>query len=144
MLDVSGAAHVLGVTYVTNIAEEINAVTFSTAITCDYSQSSVFYIGSAPTANFTINLINMPSITNTSRSYVVTIAYWGATSNFYCNSASVSTSSSVNSTKITPNFSSTPTATVASGTHLVLQQLVYFYQATINGIFMSNIVVYNS
>lgn len=142
-LDVSGSVNITKTSFVTNISEKIISVTGSSnAYTLDYSAGSIFYLSTAPTAAMTINVRNVPSITDTTHSYVLSIIYNGTAANYYATSVNVSTTTSTGTT-YTPKFTSTPSITAITTSQLVIQQIIYVYLGT-TGYVVSNVNGYGS
>lgn len=142
-LDVSGSMNISKTSFVTNISEKIISVTgTSNAYTLDYSNGSIFYLSTAPTAAMTINIRNVPSITDNTRSYVLSIIYNGTAANYYATSVNVSTNASAGTT-YTPKFTSTPSITAITSAQLVIQQIIYVYLGT-TGYVVSNVNGYGS
>jgi hypothetical protein len=142
-LDVSGSVNITKTSFVTNISEKIISVTGSSnAYTLDYSVGSIFYLSTAPTAAMTINIRNVPSITDTTHSYVLSIIYNGTAANNYATTVNVSTNTSAGTT-YTPKFTSTPSITAITSAQLVIQQIIYVYLGT-TGYVVSNVNGYGS
>ena len=78
----------------------------------------------------TFNILNLPSITNSNRSYILSVLYVSNGSNYYGNSVSISTNGVVSSDYITPNFSITPNTAITNG-KLIIQQIIYFYLGSV-------------
>lgn len=142
-LDVSGSVNISKTSFVTNISEKIISVTGSSnAYTLDYSKGSIFYLSTAPTAAMTINIQNVPSITDTTHSYVLSIIYNGTAANYYATTVTVSINTSAG-TSYTPKFTSTPSITAITTSQLVIQQIIYVYLGT-TGYVVSNVNGYGS
>lgn len=68
----SGNLAVTGRLDVEDIRETVNDATITTnLLTADYSTGTIFYVGSAPSANFTVNLTNAP--TDNGKAITVTV-----------------------------------------------------------------------
>ena len=142
-LDVSGSVNITKTSFVTNISEKIIAVTGSTnTYTVDYSKGSIFYLSTVPTGVMTIKVQNVPSITDTTHSYVLSIIYNGTSANNYATTVFVSTNTS-NGTSYQPKFTSTPSITAITSSQLVIQQIIYVYLGT-TGYVVSNVNGYGS
>jgi hypothetical protein len=88
----NGNLNIGNFTKVSRITESIFSTTTTSNI--DLTQGAVFYLGSAPAANFTANLINVPSDTN--RTFVVTfIIDSSGTNKTYCNAITTSNTSTI-------------------------------------------------
>ena len=113
--------------YLHSISEYISTSTaLSTNVyTCDITQGSVFNLGnvSTTTTPFQINLLNMPSITSTTNSYINTIIYTGTTN--YANQITVSLNSTAGTTTYVLKLNGGTVPTITS-TNIVTQQIVYF------------------
>ena len=115
------------ISYLSNISERIVTTSIGTDLSCnlDFSQGSVFYLGAtAPTGNMRFNITNLPSITDNTKSYVITAIYKGTAGGFYGNIVSVRPVGGLTSAVFTPNFASTPS--IATG-KLVSQTIGYLY-----------------
>ena len=148
-LDISGNVKVSNVSYLSNITEKINTATVGADLSCnlDFSKGSVFYLGTILSSNIRFNIQNIPSITDLSRSYVVTAMYKGnsvsTSNNFYGNVVSVNTGITPSSAVVfTPNFGVTPT-TYSSKNGLITQTMAYLY-FTDSSYVISNITNYSS
>ena len=103
-------------------SETIGAATItSNIIAVSYADSAVFYAGGTPSALMTMNVTNLPSVTDTTRVYTMNIIYPTTAGNYYINSVGVNGAAAA-----TPKFPSAPSAT---GTNtLVSQQFIFVYQ----------------
>ena len=129
--------------FVTNISEKITTVTGSSNIySLNYQSGSIFYLSTPPTAVITLNIINVPSITDTNRSYVLSVIYNGTNSNNYATTVNISTTSSAGTT-YTPKFTNTPNISSISTSQLVIQQIIYLYLGN-TGYVLSNANGYGS
>jgi len=113
----------------------------------DFSKGSVFYLGTILSNNIRFNIQNLPSITDLSRSYVVTAIYKGnsvsSSNNYYGNVVSVNTgTNSTNAAVFTPNFGVTPT-TYSTKNALITQTMAYLYFADASYV-ISNVTNYSS
>ena len=143
-LDVSGSMNITKTSFVTNISEKIISVTGSSNVyTLDYSLGSIFYLSTAPTAAMTINIRNVPSITDTTHSYVLSIIYNGTAANYYASIVNISTNTSSGTTYNPIKFTSTPSITAITSSQLVIQQIIYVYLGT-TGYVVSNVNGYGS
>lgn len=143
-LDVSGSLNVTKTSFVTNISEKIVTATGSSNVyALDYSQGSVFYLSTAPTAAMTFQIYNMPSVTNTTRSYVVSVIYKGTSANYYATTVNVSTTTAGAGSNYTPKFTATPSIGSITSSNLVFQQVIYVYLGS-TGYVVSNVNGYGS
>ena len=142
-LDVSGSVNISKTSFVTNISEKIITVTGSSNVyNLDYSKGSIFYLSTAPTADMSINIQNVPSVTDTTHSYMLTIIYNGTYSNSCAKTVNISTSTNSGS-RYTPRFSSIPSITNITNSQLVFQQIIYVYLGS-TGYVVSNVSGYGS
>jgi hypothetical protein len=134
-VDISGSLTVRNQLFVNKINETITTVTASASntFTLNYNQGAIFYLSTSSTANMTFNIINLPSTTDSTRSYVLTTIFNG--NGFYGNSITLNGGSS-----IVPNFSSTPSV---SSNFQCVQSIAYLY-ANSTGFILSNVTSYNS
>jgi hypothetical protein len=93
----------------------------------------------APTGNMRFNVINLPSITDLSNSYLMTVIYKGGASNYYGNVVSLKQVGGTNSVVFTPNFSSTPIITSGK---LVTQTIGYLYFAPDTSYVLSSVTCF--
>jgi len=122
----------------TNISEKISTPTGSApTFTCDYSTGSVFYISNPGTNNFTVNIINLPSTNDSTRTYVITLCYTSGGIVNYCNSVSVSTTTSPGSTN-TPKTNGGSSNIAMNSGNFILQQLAYTYLNS-TGIYLTSV-----
>ena len=106
----------------------------SSPFTLNYSNSAVFYLPSdySPAANFTVNIINIP--TDTTKSYVVTLLYYQPVNKVYCNSVNVTDTTGATIKNGTPLYvGGTPSLTTAPC--LVSQQFSIISIATSAGVY---------
>jgi hypothetical protein len=142
-LDVSGSANISKTSFVTNISEKIITVTGSSNIyNLDYSKGSIFYLSTAPTSLMTINIRNVPSVRDSTHSYILSIIYNGTSSNFYANTVNISTND-ISGNSYTPSFSSNPSIANITSSQLVFQQIIYVYLGS-TGYVVSNVSGYGS
>ena len=129
--------------YLCNISEQIITVSAASTNTynLDFSQSSVFYLSTAPSANMTFNLYNVPSVTDASHSYICSVIYKGTSANYYGATVNITTTNTPGSgtpTAITPKFTSTPSVGSITSSQLIVQQITYVYLGT-SGFVISNV-----
>lgn len=129
--------------YLCNISEKM--ITVSAAATnryhLDFSQSSVFYLSTAPTANMTFYIYNIPSIIDASHSYILSVIYKGTSANYYgatVNITSTNTPGSGTPASITPKFTTAPSVASITSSQLIVQQITYVYLGT-TGFVISNV-----
>jgi len=127
-LDVSGYC------YFSNIQEKLTTVTTTTpftTFTLDYSKSAVFVIGTAPAANYTLNVINFPSITDSTRAFNICILNptAGTGPTFYCNALTVSTTGTTGSA-VTLKYSGGSSAINIGSSTFTTQQISIIYSGT--------------
>jgi hypothetical protein len=124
-LDVSGYC------FFSNIQEKLTTVTGSPPFTLDYSKSAVFVIGTAPAANYTLNVINLPSVTDPTRAFNICIlnptTSTGPT--FYCNALTVSTTGTTGSS-VTLKYSGGSSAINISSSTFTSQQVSIIYSGS--------------
>ena len=156
-LDVSGSINVTSdasfnaninvnkISFLSNVAEKIVTTTIGTDASCnlDYSQGSIFYLGStAPSSNMRFNITNLPNTKDLSRSYLVTTIYKG-NGTYHGNTVTVSTTSStLNAPTYTPVFPSAPSSVIVTG-KLVTQTVGYLYFADASYV-VSNTTCYSN
>lgn len=143
-LDISGSLNVSKTSYVSAISEKINTVNgTSNVYNINVSLGSIFYLSTVPTANMTFQLYNIPSITDASHSYVVSMIYKGTLSNFYGNSVNISNTTAGSGVTYIPKFTSIPNISSISSSQLIIQQIIFLYLAG-SGFVISNISGYGS
>jgi len=139
----NGIMNIEKTSFVTNISEKIISVTGSSNIyTLNYQSGSIFYLSNAPTANISLNMRNVPSITDSNHSYVLSIIYNGTSANYYANSVNISINSNTGTT-YTPQFANTPNINNIGSNQLIIQQIIYVYLGS-NGYILSNVNGYGS
>jgi hypothetical protein len=162
-LDISGNLRVSGnadinyltvnrVSYVNNISENIVSVagTDGTTYELNFALGSVFFLTSVPTGLMTVQLYNLPSITDVSRSYVISIIYPGQSGlNYYVKTEFyVNTENTPDKTNnCIPHFTSTPSVSTVNSSNLITQQFIYLYQTingTSTGYVLSNVSTYTA
>lgn len=130
-LDISGNVNFSKIAYVTNIGEYINTITAVSTNTynINYENGSMFYLSTPPTSTMTINVFNLPSLTDTTHSYIINLIYKGTNANYYVNQANVTNTSTpgAGDSTITPNFLQTVYISSISSSNLIIQTIVYFY-----------------
>jgi hypothetical protein len=108
-----------------NISELVVAPSQTTpTYTCNYATGGVFSLpANVLSGTFTVNLINLPSITSTTQSFIVTLAYVAVGAANYCNLVTLSTTATPGSS-VTPRYNGGSSAipTIASG-NVILQQI---------------------
>ena len=130
-IDVSGSLNISKITYVTNMCEFITTLTAISTNTynIDYSKGSLFFLSTAPTSTMTIRIFNLPSLTDTTRSYILNFIYKGTSANNYVNSVNVTKTSTPGSgvSNITPKFLQPIFLSSITSANLIFQTVVYFY-----------------
>jgi len=130
-IDVSGSLNISKITYVTNMSEQIITLTAVSTNTynIDYSRGSLFFLSTTPTSRMTVNVFNLPSLTDTTRSYVLNFIYKGTSANNYVNSVNVTKTSTPGSggSNITPKFLQTIYISSVTSSNLIFQTVIYFY-----------------
>ena len=118
-----------------NLSEVISATTGSAGgpYTADYNNASVFYLNAAPTSatNYTLNIINLPSLTNSTRSYVITVINNTGIKNAYCSSLTLSTTGTTGSTYTMVFNGGSSAISISSSTATVQQFAVMYYSGTL-------------
>jgi hypothetical protein len=118
--------------FLSTISEKtVNAFTWSATTTVDYRVGGIFWLGSVSSGTtFTVNISNLPSITDATRSYIITLIYTTTGATQYCNSVGISTGTSY--TTYTPKFNGGSSVIVTANTNLVTQQITiaYIYSST--------------
>jgi hypothetical protein len=126
-----GTVSINNIASVRTISEQIIGPTgaAATPYVCNYNTGGIFFLpASVSSGGFTVRLINVPSITSTTQSYIVSIAYVAVGAANYCNTVTLSTTStpSASSATLKYNGGSSSIPTIAAGNH-VLQQLAVTY-----------------
>jgi hypothetical protein len=130
------------ISYLSNISERIVTTSIGADSSCnlDFSQGSVFYLGSiAPTQNMRFNIINLPSLTDLTKTYVISAIYKG-NSNYYGNLISIKPIGGTTFVNFVPNFPSTPSITTGK---LVTQTIGYLYFTDASYV-ISNVTCYQN
>ena len=133
LLDVNGTVNISKISYVTNMCEYINTLTASATnvYNINYATGSLFFLSTAPTANMTVKIYNLPSITDTTRSYIVNFIYKGTGQNYYVNAVNVTSASTPSAgATTTPKFLQTVYVSSITSSNLIFQTVVYFYLGT--------------
>jgi len=112
-----------GSSQLNRIIETITSLTGSSSITASYSNSGIFYISSPVSANFTINLTNIPTTSNYC-TYSITLLINSATNKTYCNAITV------NGTSYTIIYSGGSANISVSSATLINQQIILVYTAS--------------
>jgi len=130
-LDVSGSVNISKISYVTNMCEYINTLTASSTNTynINYANGSLFYLSTAPTSTMRVNIFNLPSLTDTTRSYILNFIYKGTSANNYINTVNVTNTSTPGAgvSNITPKFIQSVSISSITSANLVFQTIVYLY-----------------
>lgn len=130
-LDVSGSVNISKISYVTNMCEYINTLTASATNTynINYANGSLFYLSTPPTATMRVNIFNLPSLTDTTHSYILNFIYKGTSANYYINTVNVTNTSTAGAgvSNITPKFIQTVYISTITSSNLIFQTIVYFY-----------------
>ncbi|NDH07179.1 collagen-like protein, partial [bacterium] len=113
-LDVSGNMRVMGDIIVSSVLYSdggigskmgtVSVVTPGLVFTCNYKSGEVFYIENPGTGHIHINVIQLPSITDTTHNYSLYIAYYAGSSTNYCDTVSISNTNVVSNTTWVPLF----------------------------------------
>jgi hypothetical protein len=117
--------------FLSTISEKNVSVTWSATTTVDYRLGGIFWLGSVSSGTtFTVNISNLPSITDATRSYIITLIYTTTGATQYCNSVGISTGTSY--TTYTPKFNGGSAAISVANTNVVTQQITiaYIYSST--------------
>ncbi len=107
-LDVSGTLRVSNVIYMDGGMSEkigtVNVVTVGSIFTCDYRTGVLFYIEQPGTGNIHVNIIQLPSVTDSTHNYSIYLAYYAGSNTNYCNHISISNTATVSNTNWYPIF----------------------------------------
>ena len=118
-----------------SISEQIVGPTgaASTPYVCDYNTGPLFYLPpSVSSSTFSVRFINVPSITSTTQNYVLTIMYVAVSATNYCNTVTLSTTSTPSSSAATLKYNGITAPAVASGNHIIQNfALTYFGESTV-------------
>ena len=146
-LDISGTLSVSNTSYVSTFSEKItNSNGVNNVYTVDYRDAGLFYMSNISTSSTaTLNVLNMPSLTDESRSYVVSSIMKGNESeNCYVGNVCLSLDSDPNNgITYTPQFVSTPEVSSTTSNQLIIQQFAYIYLDN-SGHILSNVSAYTS
>jgi hypothetical protein len=144
-LDISGNLNISKTSYMSAISERINSVTGSSNVyILNASLGSIFYLSTAPTANMTLQIYNIPSITDAGHTFVISVIYNGISANFYTDTVNITnTSSAGTGTNYILQFTSTPNISNIGNSKLIVQQIIYLYLGG-NGYAISNVSGYGS
>lgn len=130
-LDISGIVNISKIAYVTNMCEYINTLTAVSTNTynINYANGSMFYLSTPPTSTMTARIYNLPSLTDTTRSYIVNLIYKGTGANYYVNSVNVTNTNTpgAGASNITPKFTQMVYLTLITSSNLIIQTIVYLY-----------------
>jgi hypothetical protein len=145
----NGAVGINSVATIQNISEKIVGPTgtepLGSPYICNYSTGGVFFLpASVSSSTFTVKLINVPSITSTTQSYIVTIAYIAVGVANYCNTVTLSTNSTPSNTSATIRYNGGSSAipNIASGNTVFQQFAVTYYSGTT--VVLTSISVFSS
>jgi hypothetical protein len=113
------------------MCEKITTLTAASTNTynIDYSKGSLFYLSTAPTGTMKVNIYNLPSLTDATRSYIVNFIYNGTSANNYVNLVNVTKTSTPGSgvSNITPKFIRSIFISTIGSSNLIFQTIIYFY-----------------
>jgi hypothetical protein len=132
-IDTNGSLNLFNTFYLNTISERIAPVTISSnAITCNYTTSGIFRVGTSTisvgtgnvTAPFTTNITFLPATNNSTRNYMITLIYTVNAGSFYSNSVSVN-----GATAVTPKINGGTPSSFALNSH-ILQQIMYTWNGT--------------
>jgi hypothetical protein len=125
-LNVGGNTIMGNVTFLSAISERNVSVAWSNGVVLNYNLGSVFWLGSVSSGTmFTVNISNMPSITDATRSYIITLIYTTTAASQYCNSVGISIGTSY--TTSTPKFNGGSASIVTANGSIVTQQISIAY-----------------
>jgi hypothetical protein len=145
-LDISGQLTVSETSFLSTVSEKIRTQDASgvNTYTVDYKDAGLFYIRSLNAGSTaTLNVRNVPSLTDSSGSYIVSAIMKGNSSaNCYVGSVNLSTDSNAGTT-YTPTFVIAPEVSSATSSQLIIQQLAYVYLDG-SGHVLSNVAAYTS
>ena len=144
-LDISGNLNISKTSYVAAISERINTVTSSSNVyELNASLGSIFYLSNIPSGNMTLQIYNIPSITDAGHSFVVSVIYNGNFTSYYGNSVNITSSNTAGTgTNYTPKLTNVPSLSSISNSQLIVQQIIYLYLGG-TGYVISNISGYGS
>jgi hypothetical protein len=129
-----GTVTINNIASVRNISEQISGPTgTSPPYVCDFITGGVFFLpGSVPSGGFAVNLINLPSTSSQTQSYIVTIVFIGVSATSYCSSVTLSATStpsgSITTLKYNGGLAAIPT--IAAGNTVTQQFAVTNYGGT--------------
>ena len=122
--------NVSNTSYVSSLSEKIvSAAGTSTPFVCDYSSGGIFRIGSSVTGVFTVNINNIPVLSDATRTYIISLLYTpGGTTATYCNKVNLNASTVSNqSVFLNGGTSGLPSMTTSTR---IIQQLMVTYSST--------------
>jgi hypothetical protein len=145
-MDISGNLQVSQTTFVNTISEKVNtkAADSTNVYTVDYKNAGSFYIqGLDPGSTATLNVQNVPSLTDASGTYIISAMMKGNSSeNCYVGNVNLSTDTTLGQ-YYTPQFISTPEVSSATSSNIIIQQIAYVYLDN-SGHILSNVSAYIS
>jgi len=116
-----------------SISEQIVGPTgaASTPYVCDYNTGPLFFLpASVSSSTFSVRFINVPSITSTTQNYIMTIMYVAVSATNYCNTVTLSTTSTPSASAATLKYNGTTAPTIASGNHVIQNFAVTYFGAS--------------
>ena len=133
----------MNTSYFSTISENIVSPTgASPTYTCNYALGGIFRLISASNA-LTVNITNLPSITDTAHNYIITLMYTPSAIATYCTKTTVSTSGTASTPQQTVKFNGgSSTITTMTTTTPVIQQLMVTYSGSAV-VVLSNVSVFS-
>jgi hypothetical protein len=141
-LDVSGSSIFGGYVNLNNISEKVKKISQSGGnVPLNCNDGSILNIGSIASisGHFTLNITNLPNLTDDTKSYIFTIIYKSA--NLYCNKVTLSTTATTG----TPAYDLKINGTIPTfdSTKTIVQQIVFLFDTTAAGsYYLSTINIY--
>ena len=133
--------------YTSHISEKIanSYVSSSNNYTFSYTNSAVYYITNAASANYTVNITNLLSITDMTRSYVFsTINYASGGAGYYASSITLSTSASASGTFTPIYFPGGATIISITSAAMSVQSFSVLSTSPASSVVLSNVIGYKS
>jgi hypothetical protein len=133
-----GNVFITGNTVVSSFQERISSTTVAVSGTNPpsgtlvYNSSgggTIYQVTGTFTSNYTLNLTNLPSITDATKTYVVTVTNNTTSANYVCNSVTVSTTSTVG-TAATIYFNGSNTFAYSTSVRYSTQQFALVYSGS--------------
>lgn len=153
-LDISGNVRVSGNVILSRVAYldggwseklgTVSVVTPGSVFTCNYTSGIVFYLANPGTSHFQINIVQLPSVNDTTHQYSILLAFYAGSSTNYCDTVSISNTVSVSNTNWHPLLKGgVSSLNIQTGNFVIQKIQICNFTGIAHPILLSSVEVYS-